>query len=135
MSYQTSASAPKRHKRNRSADLMELDQQDPSYLEKMCKDLQKMKNDLEQDHMLVKALDPAVENVNSVLESLKHIDEYKKMPHNKGIKIAVRFSCFMYLKFDKATDLIHRHYHSAISRRSIWLAWVLIRRLQYHPTK
>ena len=57
---------------------MELD---PSFLPRMHDDLQDMKHKLEQEeHMLVKALDPALENINSVLESLKHINEYKRMP-------------------------------------------------------
>ena len=86
----------KRHKRVRSADLMELDELDKSFLPRMHDDLQNMKSKLEQEHMLVKALDPALENINSVLESLKNIQEYKQRPENQGITISVRFSCSMY---------------------------------------
>ena len=85
----------KRHKRVQSADLMEHYERNPSFLREMHYDLQNIKTKLEEDHMLVKALDPALENIDSVLDSLKHIREFKNMPQNQGITISVRFSCFI----------------------------------------
>ena len=87
----------KRHKHVRSADLMEHYECNPSFLQEMHHDLQNIKTKLEEDHMLVKALDPALKNIDSVLDSLKHIREFKNMPQNQGITISVCFSCFMYL--------------------------------------
>ena len=62
----------------------------------MHHDLQNIRTKLEEDHMLVKALDPALENIDSVLDSLKHIREFKNMPQNQGVTISVRFLCFIY---------------------------------------
>ena len=67
----------------------------PLNLQRMHDDLQNIKTKLEQDHMLVKALDLALENIDSILNSLKHIREFKNMPQNQGITTSVRFSCFI----------------------------------------
>ena len=85
----------KRHKRVRSADLMEHNERDPLNLQRMHDDLQDIETKLEKDHMLVKALDPALKNIDNVLDSLKHIKDFKNMPQNKHITISVHFSCFM----------------------------------------
>ena len=85
----------KGHKHVRSTDLMEHHEHHPLNLQGIHDDLQNIKTKLEQDHMLVKALNLALENIDSILNSLKHIREFKNMPQNQGITTSVCFSCFI----------------------------------------
>lgn len=80
------------HKRSASADLFES-----TSIASLARDLMDIRKTLENEYMIVKALDPAIESIDEVLDSLKYIDSFREKARNKGRKISV---CLLLFSFN-----------------------------------